>query len=54
MAITTMNEWTSGQDVHSGDEGSNGATVHSTKNAQDLEALLLQVVATLDEMKAQL
>ena len=54
MAITTMNEWTTGQSVNSGQEAADGETKHSTKNAQHLEDLLAEIIATLDEMKGQL
>jgi len=54
MAITTMDEWTTGQSVNSGQKSSDGETTYSTKNAKDLEDLLAEIIATLDEMKGQL
>ncbi len=54
MAITTMNEWATGQSINSGDKTADGETTHSAKNAQHLENLLTEVIAVLDEMKGQL
>jgi hypothetical protein len=54
MAITTMDEWTTGQSVHSGEKPADGETVHSTKDAQHLADLMAEVIAVLDEMKGQL
>ena len=60
MAITTMNAWDVSMGVHIGDKVSDprNSTAadreFSTKSADDLLVLLLQVVATLDEMKGQL
>lgn len=54
MAITTMNEWTTGQSVNAGDETADGESSYSAKNAQHLADLLAEVIATLDELKGQL
>lgn len=54
MAITTMDEWTTGQSVNSGEQSADGETTHSTKDAQHLQNLLAEIIATLDEMKGQL
>ena len=54
MAITTMEAWTTGQSVSSGDKTADGESTYSTKNAQHLEDLLAEIIATLDEMKGQL
>lgn len=55
MAITTMDAWDTGKSVNSGNEP-NAPTdgVYSTKDAQALQQLLADIVATLDELKGQL
>ena len=60
MAFTTMDEWDISMGVHSGDKKSDPANTtaanreYSTKSADDLNVLLTQIVATLDEIKGQL
>lgn len=60
MAITTMAQWDVGYEVSKGDKASdiyNSTPANrsfSTANAQDLQKLLAQIVATLDELKGQL
>lgn len=60
MAITTMDEWDVGYGVHNGNKQSDPTNTtpasreFSTKSADDLNVLLAQIVATLDELKGQL
>lgn len=60
MAITTMDDWDVGYGVHGGEKVSDPTNTtpasreFSSKNSDDLRVLLLQIVATLDEMKGQL
>ena len=60
MAITTMDEWDVDMGVHGGGKRSDprnttaASREFSSKNSDDLLALLTQIVATLDEMKGQL
>lgn len=60
MAFTTMDEWDVGYGVHKGGKQSDprnttaASREFSTGNVDDLQVLLAQVVATLDEIKGQL
>lgn len=54
MAITTMDQWTTGQTVNAGDKSADGESSYSAKNAQHLADLLAEIIATLDELKGQL
>ena len=51
-----MTKWATGKVVNGGDgrSGDGASGVYSTKNAQDLQKLLADVIATLDEIKGQL
>ncbi len=60
MAITTMDEWDVGYGVHNGEKGSDPTNTtaadreFSTKSSDDMQVLVAQMVATLDELKGQL